>query len=70
MLANMLLDAGIAMAMGRMQKPAGKTLITVGQGLQAVGQEMEILGNELVRTAPPATHAKPSVRVPSMHWAP
>lgn len=49
---NTLIDIGVSVFLGRMQRPAGKTLISVGQGLQAVGQDLEILGHALVDSAP------------------
>lgn len=52
---NPLLELGIGMALGRMQRPAGHALKCTGKVLKAVGQELEDLGDELIRTAPPAS---------------
>lgn len=51
MLGHALLDAGIAVVLERMQRPAGHSLVTLGRGMQQVGREVEHLGHELIRTA-------------------
>lgn len=50
---NPLIELGMSMALGRMQKPAGHALKRTGKLLKHVGQELEDIGDELIRSAPP-----------------
>lgn len=53
---GVLIEMGVTMALGRMQRPAGHALVQTGRVLKQVGQEIEDAGHDLIRTAAPATH--------------